>query len=127
MTQHYFYPVSESANAAEDAESSENQTQIELKEDDGDDWDVDPATLIERGNRKGSRFATDGTPLCLKSFLESGSPGTFVRFFQVFYVVSLLWGDISDATTFYGLYFSVTHTYIYATPVIRVTLIHLYY
>jgi hypothetical protein len=33
--------------------------------------------LVARGNRKGSRFAADGTPLVLRSYLESGSPGTF--------------------------------------------------
>ena len=67
-----FHAFSEATNA--DDTGSENQIPIELKVDE-EDWDVDPATLIERGNRKGSRFSTDGTPLCLRSFLESGSPG----------------------------------------------------
>ena len=65
------YNVLEASN-----DDTASESQVELKEDvEEKDWDVDPATLIARGNRKGSRFATDGTPLCLRSFLESGSPG----------------------------------------------------
>ena len=55
------------------------------EEDEDDDLDVDAATLVARGNRKGSRFAADGTPLCLKSFLDSGSPGFYFQLVLIFF------------------------------------------
>ena len=61
---HYFYCI-----------GAEAKVRLEINDDDGDDLDVDPEVLVARGNRKGSRFAADGTPLCLWSFLESSSPG----------------------------------------------------
>jgi hypothetical protein len=58
-------------------EEDDQKEEVEKKDDDDDEDDLDanPATLVARGTRKGSRFAADGTPLCLKSFLDSGSPG----------------------------------------------------
>lgn len=50
----------------------EYPTEVEVE---ADDFEVDAATLIARGKRKGSRFSADGTPLVLKSYLESASSG----------------------------------------------------
>jgi len=62
-------------------ENEEKTTKIdidfpdELEVVEADDFEVDAATLIARGQRKGSRFSADGTPLFLKSYLESASSG----------------------------------------------------